>query len=110
MRRLGKASQVLSLVVLCSLCFGTIAWADREAPRGKTPKVEASKEQRQVVLHREGHTVGKWHTTKSFTTPSPFGVNDCAGICDEEICVCIEDWWDPGCCEFGCELCWLFLE
>lgn len=115
-RRPWNALRGLSLVVLCAVVFGSAAWAaEREAPKEKTGKVVKKQEQREeakreVVRHRPGKTVGKWSTTKSFTAPSPFGPNDCSGVCDEEICVCVEDWWDPGCCDLGCDLCWWVID
>ena len=114
MSRLGRAAQVLCLAVVCAVLFGTTAWAQREAPREKAPKTEAVKaEKHRVELHRTvpGRTVGKWSSMKSFTNPSPLeGTNDCFGYCTRSYCECWEDIWDPGCCEFGCNICWLFVE
>jgi hypothetical protein len=111
MLRLGKAVQVLSLVVFCTVCFGTIARAaEREAPRGKAPKAEAPREaaKQRVELHRAGKTVGKWTAMKTMTATSG-GDNDCSVSCNDAICVCYYDWWDESCCDFGCNYCWLLM-
>lgn len=116
--RWGRILRMLFLTMLVLALFANAALADRERGEDReTPRVEAAKdsvaeaapepEQRQVVLHRPGKPgkkIGKWSTgTKSFT-------NDCSGWCDNTICVCEEDWWDPGCCEWSCEVCWLIID
>jgi hypothetical protein len=105
-----KLFQVLWVAVLCSAMFVAASFAlDREDPKGNPagPKVT-----HQVMLHRAtGKTVGHWNTMKSFTAPSPLeGANDCGGWCNDSVCVCSEDWWDEGCCEDGCSLCWAILD
>jgi Na+-transporting methylmalonyl-CoA/oxaloacetate decarboxylase gamma subunit len=111
--RFGRTLRVLSLAILVIALFATAAFAEREAPRAKPskePAASASQEQqkRQVVHHR----VGKWKTVKqSVSVEYPFGGdNDCEAVCDDEICVCEEDWWDDGCCDFACDICWWILD
>jgi hypothetical protein len=111
MLRFGKAVQVLSLVVLCAVFFGTAARAaGREAPGGKAPRAEASKEEakQRVEFHRVGHRVGKWTTMKTLTGTSG-GDNDCSVSCNDAICVCYYDWWDWSCCDFACNYCWALM-
>ena len=111
MLRLGRAVQVLSLVVLCAVFFGTATRAaEREAPRGKAPKAEASKEEakQRVELHRPGKPVGKWSTMKTLTGTSD-GINGCSASCNDAICVCYYDWWDESCCDYTCSYCWFLM-
>ena len=110
MLRLGRAVQVLSLVVLCAVFFGTAARAAEREPRGKAPKAEASKEEakQRVELHRAGKPVGRWTTMKTLTRTSD-GVNGCSAQCNDAICVCYYDWWDESCCDYTCNYCWLLM-
>jgi hypothetical protein len=111
MLRLGKAVQVLSLVVLCAVFFGTAARAaEREAPRGKAPKAEAPRAEakQQVELHRAGKPIGRWSTMKTMTGTSD-GVNSCSAQCNDAICVCYYDWWDESCCDYTCAYCWMLM-
>jgi len=99
-----KLFQVLFVAVLCTVLLAAASFAaDREDGKGNP----GGKGTHQVTLHRAPGKVGHWNTVKSFTAPSPLeGSNDCSGWCNDSICVCSEDWWDPGCCDVGCSICW----
>jgi hypothetical protein len=105
-KRLGR---VVSIAVLCAAVLGTAAWSqEREAPKGKPiakPQQE-EKQQRQVVHHR----VGKWKVVRNAEAKASGMINDCAAICDDEICVCVEDIWDDGCCDLACDICWFIID
>lgn len=104
MRFRGKV-QLFLAVVLCLLFCGVAVAGEREAPRRE---VKEPKKQ-QVVLQRDAKPVGqigKW--SKNFSTG--MRTKDCSGACNCSTCVCYESWDDPGCCDFGCDVCWMFLD
>lgn len=105
MMRFGRKIRLFLAVLACLLFCGVAVAGEREAPRReiKGPKKE------QVVLKRDAKPVGqigKW--SRNFSTGMQ--AKDCAGACNCTTCVCWETLDDPGCCDLGCSLCWIFLD
>lgn len=104
MRFGGKVPLFLAVVVSLLFCGVAVA-GEREAPRRevKEPK------KHEVVLKRDVKPtgqIGKW--SKRFSTGTQ--AKDCYGACNCSYCVCYETLDDPGCCDLGCGLCWIFLD